>query len=351
MDYERDNKTSARGEGGGTVCRALRLPVSLCLLLTLFASGCAVGPDFKEPEAPPVSRYTSGEQPSSTITAEGESQRFDENVALNADWWRLFHSTKLDAVMKDAFANNQTLKSAEASLRQSQDNLRAGYGVFFPQIDAGAGASRQKSSSLSFSGNTSSTIFNLYTLAGPVSYTLDVFGGERRAVESLSAQVDVERYTVVGAYLTLSGNILNTIIARAAYSEQIKATVDSILASPQTEYSIEYRINHRQRGIRRISAKVAVERAPDGTAVKLRGVAQDVTDFRAVESNLQASQQRLDLALDGTGVSLWDWNIATDEYKFDPRMLERMGYRQGEVQYSTSAWDALLHADDLAGPQ
>ena len=133
--------------------------------------------------------------------------------------------------------------------------------------------------------------------------------------------------------------------------EQIKATVDSILASPQTEYSIEYRINHRQRGIRRISAKVAVERAPDGTAVKLRGVAQDVTDFRAVESNLQASQQRLDLALDGTGVSLWDWNIATDEYKFDPRMLERMGYRQGEVQYSTSAWDALMHPDDLSAMQ
>lgn len=227
-DNKRGNKSSARCEGGGRVRPPLRLPLSLCLLLTLLAAGCAVGPDFKEPEAPAVSRYTSGGQPSSTITAEGETQRFDENVALNADWWRLFNSTKLDAVMKDAFANNQTLKSAEASLRESQDNLRAGYGVFFPQIDVGAGASRQKSSSLSFSGNTSSTIFNLYTLAGTVSYTLDVFGGERRAVESFSAQVDVERYTVVGAYLTLSGNILNTIIARAAYSEQIKATEHTV---------------------------------------------------------------------------------------------------------------------------
>jgi PAS domain S-box-containing protein len=129
--------------------------------------------------------------------------------------------------------------------------------------------------------------------------------------------------------------------------EQIKATVDSILAGPLTEYTIEYRINHRQRGIRRIFAKVAVERAPDGTALRLRGIAQDITDLRAVESDLRASQQRLDLALDGTGVSLWDWHVATGEYRFDPRMLERMGYQPGEVECSTSAWDALMHADDL----
>ena len=129
--------------------------------------------------------------------------------------------------------------------------------------------------------------------------------------------------------------------------QQIKATVDAILAGTLTEYTIEYRINHRQRGIRRISAKVAIERAPDGAAVRLRGTAQDVTDLRAVESDLRASQQRLDLALDGTGVSLWDWNVATGEYTFDPRMLERMDYRPNEVELNASAWEALLHADDL----
>jgi PAS domain S-box-containing protein len=130
--------------------------------------------------------------------------------------------------------------------------------------------------------------------------------------------------------------------------EQIKALVEANLASALSDYTIEYRINHRDRGVRRISAKVAVERAPDGTAIRLRGTAQDVTDLRAVESDLRASQQRLDLALDGTGVSLWDWNVPSGEFKFDPRMLERMGYRPGEVDFSTSAWDALVHPDDLA---
>ena len=74
-------------------------------------------------------------------------------------------------------------------------------------------------------GSTSpSSIFNLFTLSATVSYALDVFGGERRAVEGLQAQVDVQRATVLGTYLTLTGNIVNTMIAQAANREQIKTT-------------------------------------------------------------------------------------------------------------------------------
>ena len=52
---------------------------------------------------------------------------------IAADWWRLFNCPKLDAVVLESIANNPSLQAAQASLRQSQDNLRAGYGIFFPQ--------------------------------------------------------------------------------------------------------------------------------------------------------------------------------------------------------------------------
>ena len=128
--------------------------------------------------------------------------------------------------------------------------------------------------------------------------------------------------------------------------EQITAMVESFLAARLPAYTIEYRIHHRQRGIRRILATVTVERAADGSAIRLRGTAQDVTELRAVETDLRASQERLDLVLDGTGISLWDWDIPSGQYKFDRRMLERMGYGPDEVDPSTSAWDALMHPDD-----
>ncbi len=196
----------------------------LCAVLVCCILSCAVGPDFERPKPPSIESYTTGTTPTATILADGKAQYFEQGAKIVSDWWRLFNSPKIDAVVKEAIANNQNLLSAQAGLRQSQDNLRAGYGVFYPQLNAGLGASRQKSSSAAEGGITPSSIFNLFTLSATVSYTLDVFGGERRAVESLGAQVDFQHAEVMATYIALSGNVVNAMIAKAGYQEQIKAT-------------------------------------------------------------------------------------------------------------------------------
>jgi NodT family efflux transporter outer membrane factor (OMF) lipoprotein len=209
----------------------------LCMAAFFCLMSCTVGPDFVRPQSPAVDHYTTGPEPAATIPADGQSQRFEPGAKITADWWRLFNSSKLDAAIKEAVANNQNLKAAQASLRQSQEELSAGYGIFYPQIDAGFDATRQKFSQRRFGGTSASKIFNLYTLTSTVSYALDIFGGERRAVESLKAQVDYQRYLVAGTYLALTGNIVNAIIARAAYDAQIKAT-EQIVALEKEQLSI-----------------------------------------------------------------------------------------------------------------
>ena len=102
--------------------------------------------------------------------------------------------------------------------------LRSGYGIFYPQADAEFDATRQRFSPLKFGENSAPGIFNLFTLSASASYALDVFGGERRAVEGLAAQVDLQRNTERAAYLTLSANIANAMIAQAAYRDEIEAT-------------------------------------------------------------------------------------------------------------------------------
>ncbi|MDV6320902.1 TolC family protein, partial [Chromohalobacter sp. HP20-39] len=62
------------------------------------------------------------------------------------------------------------------------------------------------------------------TLGPSISYVLDVFGGNRRAVEALAAQTEGQRYALAAAYLTLTGNLVNAVIARAAYTAQIDTT-------------------------------------------------------------------------------------------------------------------------------
>ena len=210
--------------------RSLRhLRDSLAAVAALLLSACAVGPDFLRPAAPAVDRYTSQAQVANTQTADAQAQRFSSDTVLAADWWKLFGSAQLDAAVQQALAHSPTLEASEATLRQSQDNLRAGYGVFFPQIDAGLAASRSRSASADSGFKIPGSIFNLVTASASIGYTLDVFGGERRMVEGLRAQTDFQHNANIAAYLILSANVVNTCIAHAAYTEQIRATSRLIL--------------------------------------------------------------------------------------------------------------------------
>jgi NodT family efflux transporter outer membrane factor (OMF) lipoprotein len=193
-------------------------------LSALLTAGCAVGPDFVRPKPPAVTQYTHEQTPEQTAEAGGQTQHFEMGATIAEDWWRLFNSPELDAVVKKAIDENRSLQSALARLRQSQDNLCAGYGVFFPQISAGFSATRQKFSPATFGFSVPSSIFNLFTLSGTVTYVLDVFGGQRRTVENLAAQADYQGQTARAASLTLVGNVVNTSIAGAAYRAEIEAT-------------------------------------------------------------------------------------------------------------------------------
>jgi NodT family efflux transporter outer membrane factor (OMF) lipoprotein len=187
-------------------------------------AGCELGPDFARPAPPSASRYTRETLPPSTIAAEGKAQQFVPGVDPASDWWRLFKSDQLNAVVEQAVANNPTLQASEASLRASQDSLRAGYGVFFPKIDAEMSASRQRSAPQQQGLKGTGTVFNLVTLSGTISYPLDLFGGERRGVESLEALAHAQYYANKAAYLALTTNVVDACIARAAYSEQVRET-------------------------------------------------------------------------------------------------------------------------------
>jgi NodT family efflux transporter outer membrane factor (OMF) lipoprotein len=216
----RNRPHAASGAQPRHAARPRFVPAVSALML---AAGCAVGPNFHRPAPPPVTQYTHGTPPIETVFVEGTAQRFELGKVVTADWWRLFQSVNLDAVITEGIANNPGLDAAEASLKASQNNLRSGYGIFFPSVDANVGAARERFSSANFGDKQPGSIFNLFTLSTSVSYALDIFGGQRRLVEELHAQVDVAHANEQAAFLALTANIVNTVIARAAYHAEIEA--------------------------------------------------------------------------------------------------------------------------------
>ncbi len=201
------------------------------LAVALVVSSCAVGPDFRVPEAPAAKTYTSAALPAETETAPGKAgaaQRFISGEDIPSQWWTLFHSPALDQLIKQALKDSPTLEAAQAALRQSQEELRARTGsALFPSIDAQGIVTRQKISGAAFGQpNTRFSPFTLYNASVNVTYTLDVFGGARRELEGLRAQVEYEKFQLEAAHLALTANIVTTAVLDASLRAQIQATRD-----------------------------------------------------------------------------------------------------------------------------
>jgi NodT family efflux transporter outer membrane factor (OMF) lipoprotein len=194
----------------------------------VFLSACAVGPDYKAPEAPAATVYRETPTPQQTESAPvqaGDAQRFQVGAKIADDWWKAFGSSELDALIQAAIAGQPTLTAAKAALRQAEENVNAQYAVLYPSVDASLSARRQRISGASF-GNPSipSSTFNLYNASVTVTYQIDVAGGARRELEALQAGVDFQRFQVEATYLALTANVATTAFREASLREQIRAT-------------------------------------------------------------------------------------------------------------------------------
>lgn len=205
-------------------------------LLALILAGCAVGPDFQRPAAPGVGQYTPGTPLAQTASAAvpgGAAQRIQSGRDIPGDWWRVFRSDPLNRLVAEALKTNPDIQSAQAALRQAQENVAAGQGELFPTVSGSSSATREQSNSTVSTTAGSRTVTSVYNVTGAsvdVSYDLDVFGGTRRNIESLQATADYERYQLEASYLTISSNVVTAAIQEASLRAQIAATEDIIKA-------------------------------------------------------------------------------------------------------------------------
>ncbi len=219
--------------------RSRATPWAIALAASGALCACAVGPAFSPPQSTVVASYTQVPQPEVTQESSGPAgaaQHFVQAESVGGGWWRSFGSPALDRLVQQALDNSPTLAQADMKLVQArQDYLAQAGATEWPQVDASLGATREKLNPASAGigsllNNRSFPPFTLYSAKVNVSYTLDLFGANRRALEALAAQIDYEQYELEAARLTLAGNVVTTAVRRASLARQIALTEDLLAA-------------------------------------------------------------------------------------------------------------------------
>jgi NodT family efflux transporter outer membrane factor (OMF) lipoprotein len=207
-------------------------------------ASCAVGPDFHRPKAPDGSGYLHPSSDAAPVQTEAQDvQNVSPGAELAGEWWQLFHSVQLDEVVRTSIAASPTLVAANATLAEAREEVTVARAAFLPGVSATAGAQRSGAAGAVRAPGTSATA-NLYSIGLSTSYSPDIFGGTRRAVEQQQALADYQRNELAAAYLTLTGSVVNEVLTIASTRLQITTTRDLIasdrknLALTQREFDV-----------------------------------------------------------------------------------------------------------------
>ncbi len=208
--------------------------------MTLF--GC-VGPNNFTPLAPSVANYTVAPQPretSGSMSTGGGTQHFRSAESIDGQWWKTFGAETLNELVQQTLDHNPTLTQARMKVVQAQQDYAAqAGGTTGPQIDAKLSGAREKVDPAVFGipNIKQPPPFTLFNASVSVFYNLDLFGANRRALESLAAQIDYQQFQLAAARATLAGNVVTTVVRRASAATQL-ALVERMLAAADQQLAV-----------------------------------------------------------------------------------------------------------------
>lgn len=163
-------------------------------------------------------------------TMPGQYTRVEQPDNSPARWWDGFGSVELSALVDRAMAGNRTLAASNATLEQAREHVTAVAGRRLPQVDVNGRAQHEKfnlsifglDSSSAGAGGLGNPVFDLYSVGGGISYDLDLFGGNRRAVEHVAAEAEAQQFQTEAAHLAIAGRVVNQVLVIASLNDRMK---------------------------------------------------------------------------------------------------------------------------------
>ncbi|SPP63782.1 PAS domain S-box protein [Nitrospira lenta] len=154
------------------------------------------------------------------------------------------------------------------------------------------------------------------------------------------------------AWQTIAGLSLSETLGagwrRAIYEEDRAGVLAAWnqTAKADDDCALEFRMQRPDGTIRWVQARSRPCRDDEGRVTSHIGTLEDITERALATTALRESQQRLDLAVQGSQTGIWDWEIRTNQVYFSPIWKRQLGYDAHELQGRFEEWRDHLHPDD-----
>jgi outer membrane protein, multidrug efflux system len=197
----------------------LGLHLGLTAIILAALVGCAVGPDYH----PPKTEVSSTWDGQNVVTPEQPSKTNISPVAL-VEWWSAFNDPTLSSLVEKAISANLDVRLAEARIRQARASLGVAGAPLFPAANASALYQRSQGSSQASSGGAVATVGglrNLWQAGFDANWEVDIFGGTRRNIEAVGADLQAAVEDRRDVLVTLVGDVGTNYLTLRGLQEQI----------------------------------------------------------------------------------------------------------------------------------
>lgn len=189
---------------------------------------CApVGPDYRPPKADVPDSWNSGQVQSAPALSD------------NKRWWGLFDDPVLTSLVDRALAANHDLRIAASRITAARARLRLATAEGNPTLDAGAAYTGARRSENAGGSGSSQDLFD----AGfDAAWEIDLFGGQRRAVESAEATLAATEEDRRDVLITLEAEVARSYFELVGDRRLLATARDTLAAQQKTMGIVDGRL-------------------------------------------------------------------------------------------------------------
>lgn len=261
----------------------------LASMASLSLAACTVGPDYERPTVDLATRWQDSQQSDGT-GADGD--QVDEEALIQ--WWRRLNDPILDHLIDAAVAGSPDLATARARLKQARALRRAAAAESFPIGSVSSSGSRESA------GDGRDTQIHYETGVGG-TWTPDLFGGTRRAIEAAEADVDASLADMGAARIALVASVAQTYVDMRTAQWRLAIARDNLESQTETLRITDWR---EQAGLATAADVEQARTVRERTRAAIPDLQQTITESRnrlAVLTGRPPERPLVDLVADDTG--------------------------------------------------